>query len=39
VLPRLKEMLAGEQDEKRRKVIANAIDYISGSGPPMPQKE
>lgn len=39
VIPRLKEMLAGEQDEKRRKVIANAIDYISGSGPPMPRKK
>jgi len=39
VVPRLKEMLAGEQDDKRRKVIANAIHYISDSGPPMPQKE
>ena len=39
VLPRLKEMLAGEQDEKRRKVIANAIDYISSSGPTVPRKE
>ena len=36
VLPRLKEMLASEQDEKRQKVIAHSIDYISGSGPPMP---
>lgn len=39
VVPRLKEMLAAEQDEKRRKVIANAIDYISGSGPSVPRKE
>jgi hypothetical protein len=39
VIPRLKEMLASEQDEKRRKVIANAIDYISGSGPPVARKE
>ena len=39
VLPWLKEMLASEQDEKRRKVIANSIDYISGAGPSVPQKE
>jgi hypothetical protein len=32
-LPRLKEMLVQEPDEKRRKLIAHAIDYISGSGP------
>jgi hypothetical protein len=38
VLPRLKEMLASEQDQKRQKVIANAIDYISGSGSP-PRKD
>ena len=38
VIPKLKEMLLQEQDEKRRKVIAHAIDYISGSGP-MPNQE
>ena len=41
VLPWLKEMLAGEQDERRRKVIANAIRNIHtpGPGPPAMGKE
>lgn len=39
VLPRIKEMLANEQDEKRRKIIAHSIEYISGAGPPMHRKE
>lgn len=39
VLPRLGVMLAGEQDEKRRKTIAHAIDYISGSGPSVTPKK
>ena len=34
VIPALQEMLAGETNDQRRKIIANAIDYISGSGPP-----
>jgi len=38
IIPRLKQMLVEEQDEQRRKIIAHAIDYISGSGP-MPYKE
>jgi len=33
VLPTLKQRLAGETNQQRRKIIANAIDYISGSGP------
>lgn len=38
VIPKLKEMLLQEQDEKRRKLIAHPIEYISGAGP-MPYKE
>jgi hypothetical protein len=39
VLPRLKEMLASEQDQKRRKIIAHSIEYISASRPPMLRNE
>ena len=39
VVPRLKEMLASQEDEQRQKVIANAINYISGSGPIVPQNK
>jgi hypothetical protein len=30
-IPKLQKMLAEETDERRRKIIANAIDFISAS--------